>query len=141
MNCTVCGNEAIGKCVGCGAPLCRDHGPEYCPACAVGVFSREAAPTVGHGKGYLQSPEKPRMETIYIDDDGPPSCYLCQALARKICQNCHQLVCKEHVVKGDWCDQCARSARLGTWLTLGILGGVTALAVLFFVLSKVTGGP
>src|SRR5262249_20281233 len=116
MICSFCSKEAAGKCVGCGTWMCRDHGQEYCPNCSAGIYSREAEPTAGHGKGYLQSPSKPRMETIYIDDDGPPSCYRCQGLARKICQNCHQLVCPKHAVKGDWCDQCAQSARTGTWL-------------------------
>jgi hypothetical protein len=135
MICAFCTNEAVGKCVGCGAAMCRDHQQEYCASCAAGIYSRQADPTVGHGKGYLQSPSKPRMETIYIDDDGPPECYRCQALARKICQNCHQLVCAEHAVKGDWCDQCAQSARLSTWMTLGILLGLTVLALGYFLLT------
>jgi hypothetical protein len=136
MLCKFCTREAAGKCVGCGAAICPDHGQDYCPSCAGAVYSQDADPTVGHGKGYLQSPAKPRMETIYIDNDGPPSCYRCQALARKICQNCHQLYCPEHAGSADWCDQCAKSARAGTWWTLGILAGIAALAVLFFILSK-----
>jgi hypothetical protein len=135
MLCKFCTSEAVGKCVSCGAALCANHGGEYCPSCTGAVYSRTADPTVGLGKGYLQSPAKPRMETIHIDDDGPPSCYRCQGLARKICENCHQLYCLEHAGSGAWCDQCAQSARRGTWLVLGILAGIAALTVLFFFLS------
>jgi hypothetical protein len=141
MKCSYCTNEAIGKCVGCGAPMCRDHGSEYCQHCSGAVYSRDAEPTVGLGKGYLQSPSKPRMETIYIDDDGPPSCYRCQGLAKKICQNCHQLYCLEHAGSADWCDQCAKSSRVGTWLTLGILVAAAALTVVFFLINKLNSTP
>jgi hypothetical protein len=136
MLCKFCTKEAAGKCVGCGAGICRDHGQEYCPECAAAVYAQDADPTAGYGKGYLQSPAKPRMETIYVDDDGPPSCYRCQGLARKICQNCHQLYCPEHAGKGEWCDQCAKAARTGTWMMLGIVAAVVALALLFFFISK-----
>lgn len=141
MICSFCSAEASRKCVGCGAAMCQAHGGEYCPTCASAVYSRQADPTVGHGKGYLQVPVTPRMKTIYIDDDGPPSCYRCEGLAKKICQNCHQLYCLEHAGSPEWCDECAKTARFGTWLVLGILGGVALLTVAFFLINKLSGTP
>src|SRR5206468_2250559 len=114
MICHFCTRETAVKCVSCGLAICGDHGARYCHVCSGAVFSKEVPPA--QGTAYLQCPPKPRMETIYIDDDGPPECYRCQGIARRVCQNCHNLFCREHGGKGDWCDLCTHSARVGNWL-------------------------
>src|SRR5437667_3683628 len=135
MICHFCNQETAAKCVSCGLAICRDHGERYCHVCSGAVFSKEVPGA--EGKAYLQCPPKPRMETIYIDDDGPPECYRCQAMARRVCQNCHNLFCREHAGKDDWCDLCAKSARLGNWLATGIVAAVLGVALLFLALSQI----
>ena len=136
MICHFCTNEAAGKCASCGLGICPEHGGKYCRVCSGAVFSHETVTGERQEKGYLQCPPKPEMETIYIDDDGPPECYQCQGLARKICHNCHNLFCKEHAGQGDWCDRCTHSARVGTWVTAGVVAVIGGLSLVFFVLSR-----
>ena len=57
-------------------------------------------------------------------------------IARRVCQNCHNLVCREHLGKGDWCDLCTQSARVGNWLATGIVAAVLGVSVLFLLLSQ-----
>jgi hypothetical protein len=132
MICHFCNRETTRKCESCGLAICPDHGDRYCHGCSGAVFSKEVPGA--EGKAFLQCPPKPRMETIYLDDDGPPECYQCQGLARRVCQNCHNLYCAEHGT-AQWCDQCARAARVGTWLTVGIVAVLVGLTVLFYLLS------
>jgi hypothetical protein len=136
MLCHFCHREAVRKCVSCGLGICPEHGERYCQVCSGAVFSKDQPSGQGEGKAYLQCPPKPQMETIYIDDDGPPECYRCQALARRVCQNCHNLFCQEHAGKGDWCDQCTKAGRLGNWLTVGIVVVLAGLSLLFYFLNQ-----
>jgi hypothetical protein len=135
MICHFCQHEAVGKCVSCGLAFCSDHGKRYCHVCSSAVFSREAVTGQRDEPGYLQCPPRPEMPTIYLEDDGPPECYRCLALARKVCQNCHSLYCLEHAGTGGFCDQCAKAAKVGNWVTIAIVGVMAALAALFYLLS------
>jgi hypothetical protein len=135
MMCHFCSREAAGKCESCGLGICPNHGARYCQVCSEAVFCRETESGKG-GKAYLQCPPKPAIPTIYLDDDGPPECYACQGLAHKVCHNCHNLFCREHAGSGDWCGQCTRAARVGTWLTLGMVGVLAGLSLLFFFAAK-----
>jgi hypothetical protein len=135
MICHFCNHEAAAKCVSCGLAICPEHGDRYCKVCSGAVFSREVMTGERAERGYLQCPIKPPMETIYLDDDGPPECYRCHGLARQVCQICHRIYCKDHAAKGNMCDACAKSARLGTWIALAILAVVSGMSVLFCLLS------
>jgi hypothetical protein len=137
MICHFCNQETTRKCESCGLAICATHGERYCQVCSGAVFSKEVPGA--EGQAYLQCPPKPRMETIYIDDDGPPECYRCQGLARRVCQNCLNLYCPEHAGTKEWCDQCAKSARIGTWLAVGIFALIVGLTVLFYFLSDRAG--
>jgi hypothetical protein len=137
MICHFCNQETSRKCDSCGLAICSTHGERYCHVCSGAVFSKEVPGA--EGKAYLQCPPKPRMETIYLDDDGPPECYRCQALARRVCQNCLNLYCPEHAGTKEWCDQCAKAARVGTWLTAGVVTLIVGLTVLFYFLSQHAG--
>jgi hypothetical protein len=136
MICHFCNREAVAKCASCGLAICADHGKRYCQVCSNAVFSQEDASSERPGRAYLQCPPKPGMPTIYLDDDGPPECYRCQALARKVCQNCHNLYCREHAGKGEWCDQCTRGARFANWLTGAMVVTVVGSALLFYLLGQ-----
>jgi hypothetical protein len=151
MNCDVCQREAAGHCSGCGALYCRDHGGERCFRCSTvltaveprtfeeltetGFYTTERGSRYA-GKGYLQCYTKPEMETIYLDDPGPPACHVCQGLARFICNNCQQLFCSDHRGGKTLCLHCARSSLLGVWVFLGAL----AVLAFFVLLSHLLGG-
>ena len=138
MICHYCNQQAAGKCQSCGLAICPAHGERYCQVCSEAVFAPQES-SHGDGKAYLQCPPKPEIPTIYLDDDGPPECYRCQALARKVCQNCHNLFCREHAGKNGWCDQCTESARVGTWLATAIVGTLVGLALLCYLLNSQIG--
>jgi hypothetical protein len=147
MLCDICQRPAAGKCSGCGAFCCADHGGQRCFRCA-GAFMavksdvvevKERTDTAIYtsdkdsryaGKGYLQCFTKPGMQTIYIDDPGPPACHLCESLAKAICSNCQQLFCAQHRGTKNLCQSCARSSRLGLWILFGML---LAVALLIFL--------
>ncbi|HYV40062.1 MAG TPA: hypothetical protein VE988_30530 [Gemmataceae bacterium] len=136
MICHYCTREAARKCVSCGLAICSEHGNRYCHVCSGAVFSKDALTGEREEKGYLQCPPRPEMPTIYIDDDGPPECYRCQALARKVCQNCHNLFCLKHGGNKDWCDRCTEGARTATWVMTAIICAIVGLSLLFFLLSQ-----
>jgi hypothetical protein len=132
--CHYCNHEAHGKCASCGLAVCPAHGGRYCCVCSNAVFAVEK-PEDPFGRQFLQCPPKPQMQTIYLDDDGPPECYACQGIARKVCQNCHNLFCKEHGKDG-WCDECTKQARVGTWLTAGIVAAMFILAGVIYLVGS-----
>ena len=140
MICHFCSRDTAAKCVSCGLAICPDHGKRYCQVCSNAVFSRETVTGQREQKGYLQCPSKPQMPTIYLDDDGPPACYKCEALARKVCQNCQSLYCREHAGKGGGglCDQCAAASRVGTWVVLGMIGIIGGLSIFCFLQWRVS---
>jgi hypothetical protein len=139
MLCEVCQRDAVGWCKGCGAYLCADHGGERCFRCAgllaavqqpkppleQAVYTLERDSRWG-GKGYLQCYVEPSRPTIHIDDPGPPACYECGALTRRLCAHCHALFCPEHAGGKELCLNCLRSSRLGM--------AVLAIMLLLFVL-------
>ena len=131
MICHYCSQETTRKCASCGLAICPAHGDRYCHVCSEAVFSKKGPGS--EGKAFLQCPPKPRMETIYIDDDGPPECYRCQSLARRVCQNCLNLYCQQHAGTAEWCDQCAKAARFGTWLAVGMVGATVVLTAMFYI--------
>jgi hypothetical protein len=135
MSCELCQQPAVTACEVCGTGFCSDHVSPFCFRCATAIRSFErirggsstaivAADREPHysGKGYLQCASQGRP-TIHVEDAGPPACYRCQGLARRVCQNCQSLYCQQHAGRGDLCDVCERSARLG----LFILGGMVLL--------------
>lgn len=138
MICHFCHRDAIRKCLSCGLAICPDHGDIYCRVCSEAVFASSPEAT---GRAYLQCPPRPQMQTIYLDDDDPPECYRCQALARKVCNNCLKLYCREHGGAPGWCDECTASARVGNWITAGMLALVLALAVLIYLFRPMTWNP
>lgn len=119
MLCHVCEEPAAGKCKSCGLAYCGGHGCDYCRTCAVAIMPTGPGSSAFRQTGFLQCVSKPRMKTVYVDDDGPPECYECGGLARKICQNCQNLYCLEHAGKGEWCASCAKTAQSS--LRLGLL--------------------
>jgi hypothetical protein len=132
MQCELCQDEAVGSCRACGAAFCAGHAPAFCFRCAAAV--RAAPHGKGNlntavvsgdknprpaGKGYLQCTTTGRP-TVHLEDAGPPACHRCGALARRVCRNCQNLYCQDHAGGADVCDVCARSARLGLYILLGV---------------------
>jgi hypothetical protein len=149
MQCELCQQEAVGACRACGAAYCASHAPSFCFRCAVAigadaygkgnlntaVVSGDKTPRPS-GKGYLQCTASGRP-TVYLEDSGPPACYQCGALARRVCRNCQALFCPDHAGGADVCAGCARSSRLGLFILLG-LGLVFGLLLIW---SQLAGGP
>jgi hypothetical protein len=131
MICHFCNREASGKCASCGLAICAEHGDRYCQVCSEAVFSREKVTGEREDPGYLQCPPRPEMPTIYLDDDGPPECYQCQGLARKVCQNCHNLYCLEHAGQEGWCAKCSQAARIGYWIIIAIGAWVSVVMAIW----------
>jgi hypothetical protein len=77
------------------------------------------------------------MPTIYLDDDGPPSCYVCDGLARHLCENCQNLYCPEHGGRRGWCEECTRTSRAGLLLSFAVFGFIGAVLVLMYVLDRI----
>jgi hypothetical protein len=141
MQCEVCQQPATGQCKSCRRAFCEDHGGAYCFRCAgaikpapgaraarnTGIEPADYGPPRPAGKGYLQC-ETTARPTIHVDDPGPPSCHVCQALARQVCRNCHDLFCPAHGRNG-LCGACRRSSLLGI-LILGAMAGFVVLGML-----------
>src|SRR5262249_55203395 len=136
MICHYCNREALGKCISCGLAICPDHGNRYCKVCSNAVFSHETATGQREGKAYLQCPAKEPMPTVYIDDDGPPECYECQRLARRVCQTCHNLFCPLHG-HGDQCQTCHKASAVATWVTIAAITIICVLSLVFFLVNHV----
>ena len=132
MQCELCQQEAVGACRACGTAYCAGHAPSFCFRCAAAVLADShgkgnlrTAVVSGDkhprpaGKGYLQCVATGRP-TVHVEDPGPPACYRCGALARRVCRNCLALFCPQHAGGADVCDVCARSARLGLVVLLGL---------------------
>jgi hypothetical protein len=148
MQCELCQREAAGACPACGATFCAAHAPQFCFRCASAVGAavrpqpdsstaivagdREPRPA---GKGYLQCTSR-GMPTIYVNDTGPPTCYRCQALARRICRNCQSLYCQEHAGGNDLCDICERSSRLGLYILVVVLVLLLTLLLLAWFAAR-----
>jgi hypothetical protein len=138
MQCHECDHEAVGKCRSCGRAYCGGHGADLCRSCAVAIVAAEPA-----GRGlprmvFLQCENRPRMPTIYLDDDdpGPPSCYVCDGLARTVCENCQQLYCSEHAGRTGWCLECTRATRVALYVSLGIFGLIGGLVLVMYLVEK-----
>jgi hypothetical protein len=70
------------------------------------------------------------------EDPGPPSCYRCGGLAKRICRNCENLYCGEHAGRSDLCDSCARSSWMALWIMLGVLIVILALVALPLLMDR-----
>jgi hypothetical protein len=132
MQCELCQQEAVGACRVCGAAYCASHAPSFCFRCAAAIGAavhgkgnlntavvsgdKEPRPS---SRGYLQCTASGRP-TIYVEDAGPPTCYHCGALARRVCRNCQTLFCSNHAGGADVCESCARSSQLGLFFLLGL---------------------
>jgi hypothetical protein len=135
--CHYCEKEALDRCASCGLGMCADHGNRYCQVCSGAVFSRERETGERQEQLFLQCPPKPMMKTIYLDDDdGPPECYACSGLARHVCQNCHEIYCREHAGTGGHCDQCSKAARVGNWMIAGMLVVIGILTTVAFLVNQ-----
>jgi hypothetical protein len=146
MQCELCQHEAVGACKACGTGFCADHAAPFCFRCATAIIAVERSPSSTSvvaddrpprysGKGYLQCTARSRP-TIHVEDPGPPACYRCQALARRVCRNCQGLFCPEHAAGDELCDLCARSSRLG----LVVLGAMLLLMAALLLLTWWSGG-
>lgn len=128
MQCHECEADAVGQCRICGKGFCGGHGADLCRGCATAIVAVESPRSPMVKQQYLQCVSRPRMPTVYLDDDGPPECYACQAYARYVCEGCHSLYCQEHGSKDRWCVQCARESRKSTLILLLIVGFFAVLA-------------
>ncbi len=137
MFCHECKQAAVGVCRSCGLAFCGGHGADYCKVCAVGIVPAGATGPRRVQTAFLQCENRPRMPTVYLDDEdpGPPSCYRCEGLARTVCEHCDQLYCAEHAGRRGWCDLCTRQAWASLKLTLGVLACIVAVFVVMFLLS------
>jgi hypothetical protein len=133
MECHECDREAVGKCRRCGRGYCGGHGADLCRSCAVAIVAGAPPGARGQRLVFLQCENRPRMPTIYLDDDdpGPPSCHICEGLARTVCESCHQLYCPEHAGRRGWCEECTRTSRVGLYISFAVFG---CIAVLFLVM-------
>jgi hypothetical protein len=135
MQCHICAAEAAGRCRSCGLAFCGGDGAELCRGCATGILVLHGAPRAG-ARAFLQCVSKPRMPTVHLDDEGPPSCHQCGGLARRICENCQELYCPEHAGPRGWCESCTRAARSGLWMCLGVLLFLLAVGALTYLLTS-----
>jgi hypothetical protein len=136
VECHECSGEAVGKCKSCGLAFCSGHGADLCRTCAVGFMELEPGRARPGVRVFLQCENRPRMPTVYLDDDGPPACHVCDGLARHVCENCHQLYCPEHAGRRGWCEECTRSSRAGLLLSLGVFGFIGVVLFLMYALEK-----
>jgi hypothetical protein len=148
MQCELCQHEAVTACEVCGTGFCADHISPFCFRCATAIkaarqdrgssstaiVSGDREPRFS-GKGYLQE-DVPARPTVHVEDAGPPACYRCGGLARRLCQNCHNLFCPEHAGGSELCDHCARSSRLG----LLVVGGMLLLLGVLLLVIWLMGG-
>ena len=132
MNCHICGTEAMGRCYSCGSLFCEAHGDDInCQQCATGIIEGDfradritTSPRAATARPGWWRPQP-------AEDFEPPACYICKALARRICRNCRELYCNEHAGAAELCETCARSSLLG----LFILGGVLLILSVLIVLG------
>ncbi len=138
MQCHECDHEAVGKCRSCGRAYCGGHGADLCRSCAVAIVAGQPAGSGSPRMIFLQCENRPRIPTIYLDDDpGPPSCYVCDGLARRICENCQLLYCSEHAGRAGWCLDCTRASRMALYVSLAIFGSIGGLLLVMYLLDKV----
>jgi hypothetical protein len=121
--------------------FCGGHGADYCRRCAVAVTAPGPVGLGPRQTGFLQCVSKPRMKTIHLDDEEPPSCHRCGGLARHICQNCHSLYCREHAGRQGWCDECTRAARNGLILSAAVFGFICVMGLLIVLLNWLQSAP
>jgi hypothetical protein len=140
MQCHECDHDAVGTCRSCGRSYCGGHGASLCRSCAVAVMAGEPAAARGQRMVFLQCENRPRIPTVYLDDDdpGPPSCHICDGLARTVCQSCQQLYCPEHAGRAGWCAECTRTSRVGLYIALGVFGGIGLLFVVVYLLDRLS---
>jgi hypothetical protein len=138
MQCHECDRDAVGKCRSCGRAYCGGHGAEWCRSCAVAVVAGDPAGRRAAPRVFLQCENRPRMPTVYLDDEdpGPPSCHVCEALARQVCESCHRLYCPEHAGRAGWCVECTRNARVALYISLGVFGLIGAVFLFVYLLEK-----
>ncbi len=138
MQCHECDNEAVGQCRSCGRAYCGGTGAELCRSCAVAIVAGEPPGGRGPLRQFLQCEDRPRIPTVYLDDadPGPPSCHICDGLARTVCENCHQLYCPEHAGRRGWCQECTRTARTGMLISLGVFGFILAVLTVMYLVEQ-----
>ncbi len=137
MFCHECHQGAVGRCRSCGLAFCSGHGADLCRACSGAiVVPGTRLQRAGEERTFLQCQNARRMPTVYLNDDGPPSCHVCDGLAKSICENCHELYCPEHAGRRGWCVNCTSSSRVGVVVSAGIFAFIAAVFVLAFLLEK-----
>ena len=138
MQCHACDRDAVGQCRNCGRAYCGGHGADLCRSCAVAIVASDPAGRRATRMVFLQCENRPPMPTIYLDDEdpGPPSCHSCAALARQVCEHCHQLYCPEHAGRAGWCVECMRGARVGLYISLVVFGLIGGLLLLMYLVER-----
>jgi hypothetical protein len=135
MGCHVCHAEAVGRCYACGRLYCAAHDIRgNCSVCATAVH----VPLADKISPSAVSDPRPRAwwRPKVEEDPGPPSCYRCGGLARRVCRNCENLYCPEHAGRGDLCDSCTRSSRMALWILIGVGLSLLAIALVPLLLEK-----
>ncbi len=119
MACSICGQEAVDRCFGCGQLFCAMHGNVYCVRCKNAVVAgdprqdRITADPARTGAG------KPWWHAKQAEEYRPPECYVCKGLTRQRCYNCGSMFCPEHGSRGGLCRDCNSSSLTGL-----VIGGL-----------------
>ena len=129
--CYNCKAEAVSRCYTCGRLICAKHGRENCHRCDTAVMAGSPPPL--HVSTTPLAPLdtkhgwwRPQQAAEFV----PPACYVCDALARRICRNCQSRYCPDHAGPSDLCMACGKSARLGLIVFLIAIGMLIAMVLL-----------
>ena len=136
MQCTMCEEEAIGRCYSCGILFCAAHGTDDCMRCETAVAAGDPRPDRMSTRPMAEPDDRHRpawWRPQQAEEFSPPACYECGGLTRRTCRNCRQMYCKDHAGSGDLCKQCATSSRIGTVILAVIFALVGGLVVYGFM--------
>ena len=136
MACQWCVREAVSRCYSCGDLVCEAHqghgkGSENCLRCETAILAGDyRTDRVSRVSPASKLFKVAWWRPIPAEDYDPPSCYLCQGLARQVCRHCRERYCLEHGSRDGLCRPCERSSLLGLIVLGLILFGCFILAVM-----------